>query len=241
MRAMAGLALALFLSFGPAQAQAPATPATPATPANPPPRAHFWFDPTQLPTFTGTVERYLLNPAGETDALLFREGPQVVFPPDMAQAVRRAAEPGQPLIVWGIRARQSPVITMLAFAASQEAEPGVVDRFYWRLGGAPSDRSQPLAVSGTVKSPYFAPQGQLAGAVLEDGTVVVLPPGAAEPLRALLRAGARLAAEGRGFAGEAGRALAAERIGETAEALRPVQPAETASSPPPAPAAQPQR
>ncbi|WP_439597326.1 hypothetical protein [Falsiroseomonas sp.] len=238
MRAMAGLALALILGAGPALAQVPA----PAAPASPPPRAHFWFDPTQLPAFTGTVERYLVNPAGETDALMFREGPQVVFPPDMAAAVRRAAEPGQPLIVWGIRARQAPVITMLAFAASQEAEPGVVERFYWRLGGAPSERSQALSVSGTVKAPYFAPQGQLAGAVLEDGTVVVLPPGAAEPLRALLRAGARLAAEGRGFAGEAGRALAAERIGETAEALRPVQPAETpASSPPPAPAAQPQR
>jgi len=94
----------------------------------------FWFDPTQLPSFTGTVERYLLNPRGETDALLFREGPQVVFPPDAAQAVHGVAVPGRPIVVWGIRARNAPVITMLAFAASSDATPQVVERLYWRFG-----------------------------------------------------------------------------------------------------------
>lgn len=245
MRVIPALVVCAAAALAPAMAQAP---------GNPPPRAHFRFDPTQLPAFTGTVDRYLANPAGETDALLFREGPQVVFPPDMAEAVRRAAPAGQPLIVWGIRAREAPVITMLAFAASQDAEPGVVDRFYWRLGGGLPAQSQPLAVAGTVRAPYFAPQGQLVGAVLEDdGTVVLLPPGAAEPFRNLLRAGARLAAEGRGFAGEAGRALTADRLGEAADALRPVVPpgaspsAPTESPPaafvptPPAPMAQPQR
>ncbi len=231
MRAILTLALCGAVLLPPAAAQVP---------SSPPSRAHFWFDPTQLPTFTGTVDRYLVNPAGETDALLFREGPQVVFPPDMAEAVRRAAPAGQSLIVWGIRARQAPVITLLAFAASPDAEPAMVDRFYWRLGGRPSDQAAQLAVSGTVRAPYFAPQGQVVGAVLEDGTVVLLPPGAAEPFRTLLRAGARLAAEGPGFAGEAGRALAAERLGESADTLRPVAPAPPVS-PTPAPPTQPQR
>jgi len=61
--------------------------------------------------------------------------------------------------------------------------------------------------------------------VLDDGTVVTVPPGTADALRDLLRPGARLAAEGRGVAGEGGRAVAAERIGENAESLRPVPPA----------------
>ncbi|MGX9963119.1 hypothetical protein ACVFYP_07330 [Roseomonas sp. F4] len=199
--------------------------------------ADFWFDPTQLPTFTGRVDRYLVNPAGETDALLFREGPQVVFPPEFAEAVRRAAPQGQPLVVWGIRARRSPVITTLAFAATAETTPEVVDRFYWRLGGAPGERAERLTVSGTVRAPYYAPQGQVAGAVLEDGTVVLLPPGAAEPFRDRLRAGASLAAEGRGFAGEQGRALIAETLGESAEALRPVAAADNSRNPAPAPEA----
>ncbi len=171
------------------------------------------------------MERYLLNPRGETDALLFREGPQVVFPPDVADAVRQAAAPGRPIIVWGIRARGAPVITMLAFAPNAETTPMVVERLYWRLfGRQPQEQPERVAAAGTVKQPYYAPQGETAGAVLEDGTVVLLPQGAAEGVRDLLRPGARLAAEGPGTAGETGRALLADRIGESASALRPVPP-----------------
>jgi len=188
-----------------------------------------WFDPTQLPSFTGVVERYLLNPTGETDALLFREGPQIVFPPDMAEAVRQAAAPGRPLTVWGIRARSAPVITMLAFAPNADATPRMVERPYWRpIGRQAQERMQRIAVAGTVRQPYWSPQGEVVGAVLEDGSVVLLPAGAEAP-RDLLRTGARLAAEGPGAlvpgqdgAPPAGRALIAERLGETAEALRPL-------------------
>ncbi len=187
--------------------------------------AEFWFDPTQMPSFTGTVERYLVNPRGEVDSLLFREGPQVVFPPDLADMIRQAVPPGRPIIVWGIRARTAPVITMLAFTPNAETPPGVVERFYWRLGGrAALDQAERLSVHGTVKAPYYAPQGEIAGAVLEDGTVITVPPGTAEPLRDLLRAGARLAVEGRGVTLDIGRGVAAERIGEAPDQLRPIPP-----------------
>lgn len=181
-----------------------------------------WFDPTQLPSFTGTVERYLPNPRGEIDRLLFREGPQVVFPPDVAEGLRRAAPPGRPVIVWGIRARSAPVITMLAYAPSAEQPTVMVDRLYWRFGGGAEEVAPRLQAAGTVKAPYLSPQGEAVGAILEDGTVIALPPTSAEPFRDLLRAGARIAAEGPGTAGEAGRALLADRIGPAPDALRPV-------------------
>lgn len=187
------------------------------------PGGEFWFDPTQLPSFTGTVERYLPNPRGETDALIFREGPQIVFPPDIADAVRQAAPPGKTLVAWGIRARGAPVITMLAFAPGSDVPPTVLDRFYWRLGGRqPLEHAARLSVAGTVKQPYYTPQGEVAGAVLEDGTVIVVPPGTAEGVRDLLKAGAKLAAEGMGSDGEAGRALLAGALGEAPDALKPL-------------------
>lgn len=220
-RALAGLLLA----------GAPALPrAQPAGGGSAPRRAgDLWFDPTQLPAFTGVVERYLLNPDGQTDALLFREGPQIVFPPDMAEAVRQAAAPGRPLTVWGIRARSAPVITMLAFAPDAEATPRFVERPYWRpLGRQAQERMRRLSVAGTVRQPYWSPQGEVVGAVLEDGSVVLLPAGATAP-RDLFRAGARLAAEGPGArvpgtegGPPAAQALLAERLGETPEALRPL-------------------
>jgi hypothetical protein len=110
-----------------------------------------------------------------------------------------------------------------------------VERFYWRLSGAgPAEQAERLAVSGTVRAPYFTPQGEVAGAVLEDGTVVSVPPRAATELRDLLRANATLAAEGRGVAGPNGRALVAERIGENAASLRDLpRPARSDSQPQP--------
>jgi hypothetical protein len=186
--------------------------------------AEFWFDPTQLPSFTGVVDRYLTNPQGGTDALLFREGPQVIFPPDIAEAVKRVAPAGRRIVVWGIRARSAPVITMLAFAPSAEAQPTLVDRFYWH-----ADRQDPppheMQVAGTVRAPYYESQGQVAGAILEDGTVVMLPPDAAAPFKDLLQPGNKLAASGSGTEGPEGKALLASRIGEKPEAMRPVTPA----------------
>jgi hypothetical protein len=210
--------LALAVLASPLRARAQGAP-----PAAARPRGEFWFDPTQLPSFTGTVERYLPNPRGETDALIFREGPQIVFPPDIADAVKQAAPPGRPLVAWGIRARSAPVITMLAFAPSSDATPTVVERFYWRLGGRqPLERATPLSVSGTVKQPYYTPQGEVAGAILEDGSVVVVPQAAVDGVRDLLKPGAKLAAEGMGTEGEAGRALLASAIGDAPGALKPL-------------------
>lgn len=220
MRRLPLLLLALgLLGPLPAAAQGGSAPAK-ATPGR---QSALWFDPTQLPSFTGTVERYLINPSGETDALIFREGPQIVFPPDVAEAVRKAAPPGRPLIVWGIRARTAPVITMLAFAPDADATPMVVERLYWRLAGREvRDSAMRLRVGGTVKQPYYSPQGEVAGAILEDGTVVLLPQGAAEGFKDLLKPGAKLTAEGPGQQNDAGRALLADRLGENADSLRAV-------------------
>ena len=219
-----GAALALLAAAAPGRVSAQGGPsqggaATAARPRS----SDLWFDPTQLPSFTGTVERYLPNPHGEIDALVFREGPQVVFPPDVADAVRQAAPAGRPIIVWGIRARTAPVITMLAFAPNGEATPVVVDRFYWRSAGRQaSDGAVPLTAAGVVRQPYYTPQGEVAGAILEDGSVVLVPAEAASQVKDLLRPGQRLAAAGKGREGPAGKALLASEIGAAADALKPV-------------------
>ena len=159
--------------------------------------------------------------------LVFREGPQVVFPPDVAGAVRAAGPAGKSIIVWGIRARTAPVITMLAFAPSAEVTPVVVDRFYWRLSGRQSSEGAvPLTLEGVVRQPYYTPQGEVAGAILEDGSVVLLPSGTSEPFKDLFKPGQKLAATGQGRESEAGRAILAGQVGAEPGALRPVPPGE---------------
>jgi len=180
-----------------------------------------WFDPTQLPSFTGTVDRFFPTPDGKVDRLVFKEGPQIVFPPDAYDALREVASKGQPLVVWGIRARTAAVITMLAYGAP-EGEPTVLDRFYWRPEPTRQQGRHEMMLIGKVWVPYLSPQGQAAGAILENGDVIRLDPSAAGHFKDRLSAGARIVAAGTGVETPLGKAIDADRIGETVDKLDPV-------------------
>lgn len=180
-----------------------------------------WFDPTQLPSFTGTVDRFLPTPDGKVDRLMFKEGPQIVFPPDAYDALREVASKGQPLVVWGIRARNAAVITMLAYGAP-DREPTVLDRFYWRPEPARQQGRREMTLIGKVWQPYLSPQGQTAGAILENGEVIRIEPSAAGHFKDRFAEGARIVAAGTGVETPLGKAIDAERIGETVDKLDPV-------------------
>jgi len=192
-------------------------------PASPPARERLWFDPTQLPRFTGAVERYLPSPAGGFDSLILREGVQLLFPAEEGEAIRRAIPAGRPILAWGIRARSAPVITVLAWAPSPEEEPRFVERPSW-WSGAIARGGTRQAVSGTVKQPLYNSRGEVSGALLEDGTVVRVAVAAAAARQDLFRPGAHLAAAGPGVEGEGGRALIAEALGENPQAMTPLPP-----------------
>jgi hypothetical protein len=187
-----------------------------------------WFDPTQLPSFTGTVDRFFPTPDGKVDRLVFKEGPQIVFPPDAYDALREVASKGQPLVVWGIRARHAAVITMLAFGAP-EGEPTVLDRFYWRPEAAKQQGRHEMMLIGKVWVPYLSPQGQTAGAILENGDVIRVDPSAAAGFKDRFVAGARIAAAGAGADTPLGKAIDADRVGEAADKLERVPEARPAA------------
>ncbi|UFN50581.1 hypothetical protein LPC08_08185 [Roseomonas sp. OT10] len=188
--------------------------------------SRLWFDPTQLPAFTGVVERYLMDPEGKIERLLFREGPQVILPPPVGDEVEKAVEPGRSIIVWGIRARRAPVITMLAWATDSNAQPNFVERPRWGIPGFNAG-SQTIEVSGDVQAPLYTPQGDPMGAILQDGMVIRLPPDVAAAMGGRLSPGSKLAASGQGTAGPLGRSLDADRIGDSLATLGPLpRPAE---------------
>jgi hypothetical protein len=185
-----------------------------------------WFDPAQLPRFSGTVERYLPAPDGTVDGLLFREGAQVLFPPDIAPALRAAIAEGERLVVYGIRARSAAVVTMLAWAGSEDAEPRWVERPAWPRPSTWRNLVQPIRASGTVRQPLLAANGAVNGALLEDGTVLRLPTAIAATLTERLKPGSKIAVAGHGVAQAGTRALVVEALGETEDALRPLTPAQ---------------
>ena len=206
----------------------------PTAAAQPSKTESLWFDPTQLPSFTGVVDRFLPNPDGSVDRLIFKEGPQIAFPPDAFEAVREVAPVGRPLIVWGIRARSAPVITMLAFG-TPDGEPKILDRFYWRPEPGQKQARQEMLLIGTVWVPYLSTQGKTAGAILENGDVIRVEPKIAAILKDRFVAGAKIVAEGTGVDTPLGKAMDAERIGAsiaTLERLPSPEPATPGGGPP---------
>ena len=187
-----------------------------------------WFDPTQLPSYSGRLERAVVNPAGEVDRLLFREGAQIVIPPAEAGDILETVRQGDAMTVWGIRARSAPVITMLAWAKAEGDPPRFVAQPSWF---APTRRgSQRLSVSGVIERTLMTPQGEGMGVLLQSGDVIRLAPAIHAALGDALKDGATLFAEGMGHRQGDRVSLDAERLGAEAAALRPLP-----DPPPPAP------
>lgn len=191
-----------------------------------------WFDPTQLPSYSGRLDRYLINPAGDIDRLLFREGAQVVFPPSEAADIGEAVKQGEGITVWGIRSRNAPVITMLAWSKTDNDRPRFVAQPSWF---APTRRGTvPLQVTGIVDRTLLTPQGEGMGVLLQSGDVIRLSPDIHAALGDALKDGARLAAEGLGHRQGERSSIDAEKIGTEASNMRPLPtPAATPAQPRP--------
>ena len=82
-------------------------------------------------------------------------------------------------------------------------------------GGSPGprDAQHALSVTGRIKAQLHGPRGDLNGALLEDGTIIRLPPPEAERLASALTVGASLTVQGNGIAGPLGRVIEARSLG----------------------------
>jgi hypothetical protein len=182
------------------------------------------YDPAQLPAVTGVVQHFLLTPRGDIDGLLLADGTEVRLPPHLSVEIAYAVKLGDTVTVHGLRAAALPLI---AAASVTDAASGrtVVDR------GPPGKGPRPpagpgagamLEVSGKVRQPLHGPQGEVNGALLEDGTVLRLPPPEAARYQSLLAPGTTLVARGRGIANDLGRVVEVAAIGPSADQLAEV-------------------
>jgi hypothetical protein len=189
----------------------------PARPLHASDARRVWFDPAQLPSYSGRLERWLINPAGEIDRALLREGTQIIFPASESDDLMAAIRPGDNLITWGVRARNAPVVTMLAWGRTDSEPANFVRQPSWfaptRQGGSPQ------SVSGRVAQPLLTPQGEAIGVILDNGAVIRLPADVHATLGDKVANGASVAAEGPGSEAHGLKALDARRLGPSPDKL----------------------
>ena len=171
------------------------------------------FDPKQLPETKGTVKQYTLTPRGDVDGLILNDGTEVKLPPHLTPQVVFSIRPGDAVTIHGLKARALPLVE--AFTLTNDATGNII------VDTGPPDgpgRSEET-VSAKIAQPLHGPRGDINGALLEDGTVIRLPPPEAERLQASLQAGQTIAARGNVLASPLGKVIDVFAFGPSPDQL----------------------
>jgi len=166
----------------------------------------------------GEVDRYLLNPFGEVDGLLLKDGTQVHLPPHLSRQLVEAVKPGASVRIAG-ESNTSRVVHAQTIE-NMQTHDRIAD-------AAPDPKSAPsqraglrrMQAAGEVKTLLKGPRGETNGVVLDDGTIVRFPPRIGDQFETLLRPGNQLAASGYGTRTQYGNVFEATDLGADANAM----------------------
>jgi hypothetical protein len=250
MYLIGGTAIAACGLAGLAWAQPATAPpqAPPAIAAPPPSASGLPYAIQQLQQYKGTVARYTLTPRGDVDGLLLSDGTEVHFPPHMSAQLVYAVKPGDAVTVRGVKAYSMPLIDALAISNDASGQI-VVDRGPDRGPRSMAWADQLTSAQGRVQAVLHGKRGEVNGAILEDGTILRLPPPEAQRFATFLTPGQSINAQGNGLVTPLGRVIDVQTIGQAGmqysvirdkggkKGRRPPSPAFAAAPPPPPPAA----
>lgn len=141
------------------------------------------YDPSQLPETRGTVKQYSLTPRGDVDGLILQDGTQVQFPPHLGVQVVFAIKPNDTIAVRGLKARSVPMIDAMEIR-NEVSGATIIDN-----GPPVRPDARIMTIGGRVAQPLYGKRGEINGALLEDGTIIRLPPHVAEQRADLLSKG----------------------------------------------------
>ncbi len=184
----------------------------------------------QLPTIKGKVAQYSLTPRGDVDGLILQDGTEVHLPPHLSAELVYTVRPGDSVTIHGLKAAAVPMVQAMSVTNDASGQT-VTDN--GPPGGGPGRRGpggmgQSLQAQGRVKEQLHGPRGDLNGVLLDDGTIIRLPPPEAQRLASQLTPGQQVFASGNGMASPLGKVIAAQSIG-------PTQAQATQVAPPPPP------
>ncbi|ARP79999.1 hypothetical protein CAL12_03610 [Bordetella genomosp. 8] len=176
-----------------------------------------WIDPDGLPQWRGTVSRFLINPHGELDGLILgsRRRRQVHFPPHLSGQVARHIAVGDKISVSGVKPRGADML--VAVALSGPDGKTILDegpRHDRDKHHKPHREHREMEASGEVVLHLFGARGELRGALLADGTALLMPPDTAARFSEYLTPGTHVQAWGHGVRNRHGCALEVDAIAE---------------------------
>ncbi|HEX3350223.1 MAG TPA: OB-fold nucleic acid binding domain-containing protein [Acetobacteraceae bacterium] len=176
------------------------------------------YDPAQLPAVQGKVAQYTLTPRGDVDGFMLDDGTQVHVPPFLSDQLVFAARPGDAVTIHGLKASAVPMVMALAVtndASHVTVMAGGRPRAMWNDAG--------MDAQGAIKAQLHGRRGDLNGVVLQDGTIVRLPPPDAQKMASQLAVGQTVYVSGRGVQNALGKVIEARQIGPSKDQLTEIQ------------------
>jgi hypothetical protein len=162
-------------------------------------------DAATISLFKGTVAQYSLMPGGDVDGLILEDGTEVFWPPHFSTQLVFSVRPGDAVTIHGSKVGVTPMVA--AESVTNDATSVTVANM-----GPPSPPKR-LEDEGRIKAQLHDRRGTLNGVLLEDGSIVRMPPPEAERLAANLAVGQPLYARGDGVVSPLGKVIAAHEIG----------------------------
>jgi hypothetical protein len=199
------------------------------------------YDPQQLPAQRGQVRQFTLTPRGDIDGLILSDGTEVKTPPHLSTQLAYSVKPGDTVTIHGLHAAALPLVEAVSIT-NEATGRTVVDNGPpgpGRALGAGTPIPGPNEVQGRVRMTLHGPRGEVNGALIENGTVLRLPPPDANRFADPLQPGQALVAEGDGFASALGKVLEVQELGPSRHQLslvaEPIGPGQDRRPSPPRP------
>ncbi|MGO3518062.1 MAG: hypothetical protein ACTINM_06165 [Acetobacter cibinongensis] len=176
------------------------------------------YDLSGLPQFSGKVVQFLPSSHGGVLGLVLADGTQVLVSPEQGHTLAGLIKPGDTVSIRGIKARSLALIR--AFGITSPRGRTMQDGFIALQQQSPEMITGPdIVLHGEIWLPLYTLEGQIAGVVLKDHSVIHLAPREATRLQAWLKPGQTLYAVGTGSNGELGTAIDARELGPTSGQL----------------------
>jgi hypothetical protein len=211
------------------------------------------FDPAQLPVFKGKVQLFTLTPRGDIDGMILTDGTEVKTPPHLSSEIAYAVKLGDAVTIHGLKAAALPLIQATSVTGDASGVTVVDNGPPGGPSGPPGPRRGPdgppppppggpdpgpgpdadrapgvpmpglSEAGGAVKMTLHGPRGDVDGALLDDGTVLRLPPPEAARFADLLQPGQTVVVAGIGRTSPLGKMLDVRQIGTTRDQLSQVR------------------
>jgi hypothetical protein len=187
----------------------------------------------------GIVKAFTMTPVGDLDGLILTDGTEVHVPPHLSAQLAAAVRPGESARVFGWRSSVPKFV--VATSLTGQRGQSVVDQDPPPPGmrppppapGQAAPGAQQATVQGRVQQALHGPRGDVNGALLDDGTIIRVPPPLAWQA-STLQPGQVVTVQGWALSNAYGRVVDAQSIG-----AGPMQVTQAPPAPPPGGAAAP--